>query len=550
MEDFQTEESRSKGKGRFIAVLLIIAMFIPTAIAVANYIANRNSPLDEKRVSTLEMTDAVGQSFKFDKDSENGIDGDMIGFFTSMNNAAAETDTGIPEQLTKSSYTVEMSGYGRTNKYTYYFLPSSSSSYFVDADSGKTYKINEEYTKKFLSSEWALCLYDGAAIPEMKLPDGIVISPAELTWNYALYDKSYALIKKSNPASDNAYNIPGGIAVNFNIQPDIVFCTVIQNGATVYDGDFANIASAGLEAGSVVEVSLNAEWFRETNEQYFGVAKYKFIVNVTEAPLFKVSRETVEAGDPVLITGLNLTSADGISFYCEPSINYTPKFYFDGQCARAFIPIPVDTSISSYKFTLGAGAYTQNITVAVSPTTFRSRSYAISTTTILTTRNEEALTEYANWQAEVYKASSDKLLCSGLFTDPFAQNKKASFAFGQKITLENQVSVFYPLEGYIYPAGEGESVCAENAGTVVYTGELKYGGKTVVVDHGWGLFTTYHNLSSITAAVGDSVETRTVLGGAGSTGFAANNQVFSILSVHGVPVSIKDLWAAGVRLPD
>jgi murein DD-endopeptidase MepM/ murein hydrolase activator NlpD len=61
-------------------------------------------------------------------------------------------------------------------------------------------------------------------------------------------------------------------------------------------------------------------------------------------------------------------------------------------------------------------------------------------------------------------------------------------------------------------------VHAAQHGRVVLAEELLFSGKTVVLDHGLGLFTFYGHLESIAVKVDDMVETGTPLGRVGATG--------------------------------
>ncbi|MEJ2324023.1 MAG: M23 family metallopeptidase [Nitrospirota bacterium] len=66
----------------------------------------------------------------------------------------------------------------------------------------------------------------------------------------------------------------------------------------------------------------------------------------------------------------------------------------------------------------------------------------------------------------------------------------------------------------------GEAVRAANRGRVVVAQELFYGGNTVVLDHGQGIYTVYMHLSRFRVAVGDVVEKGDTVGEVGATGRA------------------------------
>jgi len=55
-------------------------------------------------------------------------------------------------------------------------------------------------------------------------------------------------------------------------------------------------------------------------------------------------------------------------------------------------------------------------------------------------------------------------------------------------------------------------------GVVVDTGDYFFNGKTVIVDHGFGLTTMYCHMSKIDVQIGDRVNTGDSLGAIGKTG--------------------------------
>jgi murein DD-endopeptidase MepM/ murein hydrolase activator NlpD len=69
-----------------------------------------------------------------------------------------------------------------------------------------------------------------------------------------------------------------------------------------------------------------------------------------------------------------------------------------------------------------------------------------------------------------------------------------------------------------FPAAAGTPVFASQSGKVVLAEELYYSGNTVVIDHGYGIYTLYAHLSQIDARAGDSVKAGDELGKVGATG--------------------------------
>jgi Peptidase family M23 len=64
----------------------------------------------------------------------------------------------------------------------------------------------------------------------------------------------------------------------------------------------------------------------------------------------------------------------------------------------------------------------------------------------------------------------------------------------------------------------GEPIGAANAGRVVMASDLYLGGKTVIIDHGLGVFSTYGHMSELRVKRGDTVKKGQTVGLCGSTG--------------------------------
>jgi len=64
----------------------------------------------------------------------------------------------------------------------------------------------------------------------------------------------------------------------------------------------------------------------------------------------------------------------------------------------------------------------------------------------------------------------------------------------------------------------GTAVKASNSGKVVLAKELYFAGKTVIIDHGLGLFTLYCHFSSLGVKRGEMVKKGTIIGVVGATG--------------------------------
>jgi murein DD-endopeptidase MepM/ murein hydrolase activator NlpD len=69
-----------------------------------------------------------------------------------------------------------------------------------------------------------------------------------------------------------------------------------------------------------------------------------------------------------------------------------------------------------------------------------------------------------------------------------------------------------------FPAMAGTAVFASQSGKVVLAENLYYSGNTIVIDHGYGIYTMYAHLSAIGVQAAQMVKAGDEIGKVGATG--------------------------------
>ena len=91
-----------------------------------------------------------------------------------------------------------------------------------------------------------------------------------------------------------------------------------------------------------------------------------------------------------------------------------------------------------------------------------------------------------------------------------------SGAFGTRRIINGQPKSSHT--GVDLRAEDGTPVRASNSGRVALLDDLFFSGKSVILDHGWGLYSMYFHLSETQVRVGDQIPKGAELGRVGSTG--------------------------------
>jgi len=125
----------------------------------------------------------------------------------------------------------------------------------------------------------------------------------------------------------------------------------------------------------------------------------------------------------------------------------------------------------------------------------------------------------ANEERQKLRDIFDRVTLERLWDGPFRiplDGVTTGSNFGKRRILNGNPGS--PHGGMDLPGTTGTPVHAAQRGRVALAEELFFSGKTVVVDHGLGIYTFYGHLSEIDVKADDSLETGAVLGKVGATG--------------------------------
>jgi murein DD-endopeptidase MepM/ murein hydrolase activator NlpD len=146
---------------------------------------------------------------------------------------------------------------------------------------------------------------------------------------------------------------------------------------------------------------------------------------------------------------------------------------------------------------------------------------------------------------EIFATVTPEKFWTGPFRIPL-DGVKTGGNFGRHRVLNGQASS--PHTGVDFPSPTGTPVHAAQRGRVVLAEPLYFSGNTVVVDHGWGVYTLYGHFSEIDVKAGEIVNTGAVLGKVGATGRATGPHLHWALAVDRARVNALQIVALGKEL--
>ncbi len=192
----------------------------------------------------------------------------------------------------------------------------------------------------------------------------------------------------------------------------------------------------------------------------------------------------------------------------------------DGSGIFAFLGIDLQTKPGAYVLTVKvrkAGGLVENVrkNLLIAERSFPSTKLQLK---------PEYVTPPASLQARIKReaelvslamsVATPEWLGDGPFTAP---NDAPSWSnFGQKRLNNNVLQSLHT--GLDVRVPFGEPIKASNAGRVVMASDLYLGGKTVIIDHGLGVFSAYGHMSKLLVTRGESVTKGETVGLCGTTG--------------------------------
>ncbi len=116
---------------------------------------------------------------------------------------------------------------------------------------------------------------------------------------------------------------------------------------------------------------------------------------------------------------------------------------------------------------------------------------------------------------EVYDAA---ILDRALFTEEFRRplKSKVTSTYGKRRVFNNKKDSWH--SGIDFRARTPIPIPSSNRGKVAFAGDLFFNGKTVIIDHGLGIFTMYCHLSKLSVQEGEIIPKGEIVGLSGNTG--------------------------------
>ena len=507
-----------------VSVVTLCVLF-PTVLAIFNIIYTNNTIIvSTSDSSSIVLSDSEGNElFREDAVTHDDEQESLIDIFRSICTNMKKSDTISTDTVTAPPLTAALDLDGTKTTLICYFSFTEGSSYLIDSE-GQYYTIATADSERFLCSRFSKSLYSEAAPPTLTTIDGEQILPQGGNWSYR--NIASELLPWELTLSDNqkVIGITGGLSLSFSSKPDICNVSVKQFEEKIFEGSFDELQYVTIDSGSILNISIRAEWKGDDSTGCQGKLSYDFKVIIRKRAELSIDKELLSPREFAIVKVTNVTDTSRLLFTSEDS-QFTPEFYLSGETAYALIPYPHDVDGSKYDFTVSYGVATKTFTLSLENTLVPSRDQiAASSTAFGVNFKQSTLTR------------NDHIFLTGAYTAPQKGGYSPLSGFGDVCEYaDTEYNMIYTQ--FECSDGYGMPVLACYGGSVIYVGENSVLGKYAIIDIGLGIKLWYCNLGSVDVKAGGYVASGQVVGKSGHLTFADAEGFGLMVSIYDTPIS-------------
>ncbi len=530
----------NKGKG-FLALFFCI----PLAFILYFLITYSSQSVTTRNVDKITVTIGdVANEFKGESD---------IKFFVDMLTRSRSIKSAMRDVSGEKPVLIACDRKDKTIEYKLYPSLNFSGCLLVGPE-GEMFALETETAKQMLLRDEFEYMYSDYFLPSLSVVSGdqkSSVLPINSDWKYYKSDGnlySYSPEKFSDGKSvvsirkgfDNALVFtPNGEKRPYEMK---ITCES-ENGMKY---EISDISQLDLSVDTLLSVKVESEWPLSGGAEAYGKASYEFKLLYDIPAIVEVPNTEVAAGGFIEVHATHL-NADELVELKTGDKTYQLKFgIVKEDKGVALLPVALGTEAGEYDVEIVAGINVINETITVKPNAnlsekflnVSSEDYDSDLSPEIMEGIEKVLSGAVKERPEEnYFAYGDAKLHA-----PVKGTTKVTFGTTVHIgRMNNETGKYEATEaeqicnGVVYETAAGATVTSAQAGKVVYVGNLSATGNTVIVYHGYGIYTYYYHLDKVDVQTGFILGDKEVIGIAGQSGFTdGKNSLQFCVSIDGV----------------
>ncbi len=534
---------RSKGTGilAFIFLLPLVAIII-----FAFKYSSQTIIIDNVTRVTLYAPERERVSL----DSQEDIE-----FFVNMLKSSLSINTEMRDVSGETPVSIVFDREDKSVEYKLYPSLNLSGCLLVAPDK-KLYVLENEKAKNLLLRPEFDYLYSAYFLPALNVVSGnssVSAKPLESEWTYIKSDgETYSYTPSEYGTGDEIYTVFKGMENSMSFShipeddsaPEISELSFVAENGTEYN--IKDISELDLSADTVINVSLTAKWSSRSGARAYGEAKYKFKIMYDIPASLEFEGGDYNIGDVIVVNASHLNADEKVSVDSMLDIPRVEFGMVDEDKGVALLPVGLSSAPGRHTVQLTTGGESTTETLVISP-------LGESEWKTIEVPNEEYNARLTPEKIEIFHEYLAGVTENRPETDHFVYGESGfskpvsgepAIGFGQRVNLgvvesEKGDTGERTSEGLIYELAEGTMVRSVQAGEVVFSGELAPTGNTVIIYHGYGVYSYYFHLAELNdIRVGRIFSKNETVGIAGTSGFTGGKNVLNFaMSIDGVFVN-------------
>ncbi len=217
-------------------------------------------------------------------------------------------------------------------------------------------------------------------------------------------------------------------------------------------------------------------------------------------------------------------------------------FKSDNNEYIALIPVSLDTPSGDYKIVVKDKEEAQYLSLRVKSHDFPTEKITLPEEKVSLSPEDQKRVEREYLMLKRLWDDFTEKRWDGVFIQPVDTELSEFFGI-RRIINDKKTSIH---RGVDYKGAKGSPVRTINSGKVILKEELFYGGNTVIIDHGTGLFSVYMHLSGFNVSDGQYVSKGDIIGFVGDTGRATGPHLHMSVKLNGISVNPLSLMRLGL----
>ncbi len=496
---------RTKGTGilAFVFLLPLVAIII-----FAIKYSSQNIVLNNVSRVTVAAPDRERVSYDSEED---------IGFFVDMLKSSLSINSQMRDVSGETPVRIIFEREDKSLEYVFYPSLNLSGCLLVAPDE-KLYVLENETAKQLLLRPEFAYLYSAYFLPKLNVVSGTFsteVKPVESSWTYYKSDgEAYNYTPTEYAGEDDVCTIYKGLnnALVFDLLPEgdsgpeIVDMTCVADNGDEYN--IREISALNFSTDRMLTVSFTAKWSSLNSARAFGEAKYSIRLRYDIPATLESFGGDYQLGDVVEVDATHLNPDEVITF---DSLLDIPRVEFgmtseERGTGVALLPIGLSNAAGEHTVTLnwGGNSMTEILNIQGEPAIGIDKFVSVPIEIYEERFTPEAIQAF---REEIAKATEARpkvdhfVYGESEFESPL-DSAKPVVGFGKKVNIsavgnESSDSGNRISDGLIYEVADLSNVRAVQAGEVVLSGYYGPTGNTVVLYHGYGIYSYYYHLNDI-----------------------------------------------------